>query len=117
VIWWGPIPATQMLIPVLLMIALVALGVHVLRVQTAQEFPDASRGDTTSSLQSGAQRTWQRVRGARDAVATRRELPAHADGARLDELERLAGLHDRGALTDEEFNAAKTSILAGGADR
>jgi hypothetical protein len=39
VIVWGPIPATQKVIPVLVMIAVVIVGVEALRRQTALEFP------------------------------------------------------------------------------
>lgn len=46
--------------------------------------------------------------------------PADADAAALgstsdpiaDRLERLASLHDRGKLTDEDFEAAKRATLA-----
>ena len=31
----------------------------------------------------------------------------------VDELERLAALHDQGALTDEEFGTAKQELLEG----
>jgi hypothetical protein len=42
VIAWGPIPATRMVLPVLIMIGLVAVGVEALRRQTAEEFPAIS---------------------------------------------------------------------------
>ena len=32
-------------------------------------------------------------------------------GDRIDQLERLAGLHERGVLNDEEFAAEKRRIL------
>ena len=34
------------------------------------------------------------------------------DAADLDEIERLAKLHESGALTDEEFASAKAKLLA-----
>lgn len=41
-----------------------------------------------------------------------RVQPTAATGARMvDELERLARLHDRGALTDDEYAAAKARLL------
>ncbi len=52
---------------------------------------------------------------ARDQVAapgTRNAQPASVD--RLDRLAKLADLHDRGVLTDEEFAAEKARILADG---
>ena len=39
---WGPTPATRSPIPLLALIALLALGVELLRRQTAREFPDAT---------------------------------------------------------------------------
>jgi hypothetical protein len=36
-----------------------------------------------------------------------------AGGDRIEQLERLAGLHERGVLTDEEFAAEKRRILGG----
>jgi hypothetical protein len=39
---WGPTPATRTLLPMLLLIALLAFGVEVLRRQTAREFPPAA---------------------------------------------------------------------------
>jgi hypothetical protein len=37
--------------------------------------------------------------------------PPAAAGSYLDELERLAALHDQGVLTDEEFQAKKGQLL------
>ena len=41
-----------------------------------------------------------------------RESFARPAPSRTDELERLASLHAAGALTDEEFAAAKAELLA-----
>jgi hypothetical protein len=50
---------------------------------------------------------------AADQVAARSAQDAHpASDDRLDRLAKLADLHDRGALTDEEFAAEKVRILA-----
>ena len=35
------------------------------------------------------------------------------EDARLQRLERLAAMHDKGILTDEEFAAEKTRVLSG----
>jgi Short C-terminal domain len=94
VIWWGPIPATRLVGPVLIMLALLILGVEVLRRQTAREFPTATVADSQAALRAHVQR-------ARDATVNRR--------GRVDHLERLSMLHDRGALTDEEFAAEKAA--------
>jgi hypothetical protein len=123
VVAWGPIPATRMVLPVLLLIALAVSGLAVLRRQVAVEFPDAATGDTGRSLRRGFSRAADAmpfarhgngapapsVEVARPSVAAPTSAPAQ--GGRLDELERLADLHRSGALTDDEFAAAKATIL------
>jgi len=47
---WGPTPATRSPLPMLFLIALLALGVEALRRQTAREFPDATIDDTLNTL-------------------------------------------------------------------
>lgn len=53
---------------------------------------------------------------AEDASAETAVLPASPDpeSARLDQLERLADMHGRGILTDEEFAAEKRRIMGDG---
>ena len=98
---WGPTPAFRQLAWILLFAALLALGVTVLRHQTALEFPAVQRGDAIRDLRG-------------------RQEPARADtyatGApdeAVDDLERLAALHDSGQLSDTEFAAAKTRVTNG----
>jgi hypothetical protein len=43
---WGPTPATRLVIPALVLVALLVLGLEVLRRQTAREFPEASRAES-----------------------------------------------------------------------
>jgi len=128
VIAWGPIPATRMVVPVLVMIGLVALGVAALRRQTAREFPHA----TVADAQLAWHARYDRVRGALgDTLRQRRTPPApRADGGsgdgaaaggapgngqasaeRITLLERLAALHERGLLTDDELAAQKAALL------
>jgi Short C-terminal domain len=68
-----------------------------LRRQTVREFPDAIRSE-------GGMLARLRRRGepaGREAVAA----------GTVDRLERLAALHERGALTDEEYEAEKALLL------
>jgi putative oligomerization/nucleic acid binding protein len=97
VIAWGPIPATRQVIPILIMIVLVIVGVQALRRLTAEEFPNATSEATRASLRASVARARGSVR-----------------GGRAGELERLAALHDKGVLSDEEFAAQKASILGDG---
>ena len=44
---WGPTPALRRVLPTLILVALLALGLELLRRQAAREFPDASRAEST----------------------------------------------------------------------
>ncbi len=90
---WGPTPATRKPLGALLLIALLAAGVEVLRRQTAREHPDASI--TGLSLPGLGRRT---------------RAPAPGDD-RLAELERLGKLRDSGVLDEAEFQREKAAIL------
>jgi hypothetical protein len=107
---WGPFPSTRQPIPVIGIAILLVLGLRALRKTTEREFPDAQMGDLAQSL-----RGWLSAR--REALlagvaGVRQTAPAGATGdPRIADLERLADLHERGALTDEEFQAHKSSLL------
>lgn len=112
----------------LIVAGFVAFGIRELRKQSEEEFPDA----TVSDYFGGAR---DRVVGAvKDANigervsegAAKLRLPERRGGeepegagngeeARLRNLERLAELHGKGVLTDEEFAAEKARLLGGGA--
>ena len=98
---WGPTPAFRNPVLTLILIALMAFGVEVLRRHTGREFPNASRGDTM--------RRWREGRAARRSGSTDTAPPA--GDQQTSELERLAALHDSGALDDEEFKAQKAKVL------
>jgi hypothetical protein len=103
--------------------ALAAFGIHELRKQAAEEFPDAEYGEALG-------RTKDRVVGAVKGAnlgerAARLRLPemrkpgagapaaapADEEEARLSRLERLAILHEKGVLTDEEMASEKARVL------
>jgi hypothetical protein len=118
IVWWGPIPATRMPIPILILIVLLWLGTEALRRQTAEEFPDAQIGDTLALWRGRAGRvsTWRphhRHETAPPAPiaggAGSRSFEGESD--RLGRLERLVALRDAGALTEEEFVAEKAIVL------
>jgi hypothetical protein len=110
IFWWGPISGTRRLVPSLLLIALLALGVEVLRRQVIREFPDHV---TTGSTEGVAQRIAVRMREARERrVATRGAVaPSSSTEQRVAQLERLGQLRDSGVLSDDEFATEKKRIL------
>jgi hypothetical protein len=104
---WGPIPATRNPWSMLLFTALAFVGTHTLRRQIVGEFPDAEAVSIHDSIQGYLHAMSERVRRARAAMA-----PAAADGpSKAAEIERLAALHDRGAISHEEYAAAKRDLL------
>jgi hypothetical protein len=111
VIAWGPIHATRMVLPVLLFTVLAFAGMVVLRRQVAEEFPGLTPADTRSSVRGGFSRAAHAVSSARRGNGGPPPAAiAVAPPSRLDQLERLAQLHDRGALSDEEFAAEKAKL-------
>jgi Short C-terminal domain len=112
VILWGPTPAFRQIIPILLFIALLALGVTALRRQTALEFPGAQQGDALRGLREGRAAAEAGKTTAASSLIPGATTPA-PNGARVDRLERLVTLRDRGALTEEEFAAEKAHLIDG----
>jgi hypothetical protein len=108
--WWDPVVATHRLVPSLLLIAFALLGTEMLRRQVIREFPDRV---TSGSPGGAAQGLAERMRESRDRrVAAAGGAAATTSGdERVGEVERLAGLRDSGALTEEEFAAEKARIL------
>jgi len=85
---WGPTGTPRRFIAVVIVVILAFVGLEVLRRQTVREFPnEVARYDFNWFGRSGA-------KGADEP-------------GRVESLERLAALHDSGALTDEEYEAEK----------
>lgn len=126
---------------VLLVAALAAFGIHELRRQTTEEFPDTSYDDVFGGARdkvSGAVRSaniGERASKLRlpevklpgggaedrpaDAEVSTREPPsaiAETEESRLSRLERLGELRAKGILSEEEFAAEKARILGDGRD-
>jgi hypothetical protein len=106
---WQPTPQFGRWLWVLVFAVLAAIGVEALRRQAAREFPDA--GDETFVHVVAA-----RVEGWRSGRRAEAQRTTTTTTTTSGELERLADLHARGALTDDEFAAAKRSALGGAAD-
>ena len=103
---WGPIPATRNPWWMLLFTVVSFIGTHVLRGQIAAEFPDAEAISIRASMHEYAHTMGEKVARARAATA-----PHSGASSKAEELERLSTLRDRGALSDEEYAAAKQEVL------
>jgi hypothetical protein len=103
---WAPTPALRQPITAILLLALLALGVEVLRRQTAREFPDAERSESFTGLRNWLAGIAARIRrlGSRDE---------RADEATIGQLERLGRMRESGVLSASEFEEQKARVLAG----
>ena len=106
---WAPVAALQAWLSVIGLAVVLAVGVHLLRQRTLREHPDAELGDLGATLGSVRDRlgaAWGSVVGA-----VRPRSGGSATDDRTAQLERLAALHERGALDDDEFASAKAELL------
>jgi hypothetical protein len=107
--WWDPTEATHRLAPSLLLIALLVLGVEVLRRQVIREFPDRVTPGSPAGL---ARQMADRMREARERrLSPPPSSTASAQEQRLSQLERLAQLHESGILDAEELKREKERVL------
>lgn len=113
----------------LILAGFVAFGIHELRRQSEEEFPDVQVGDyfggakdrvvdAVKSANLGERASKLRLpemrkpsEGGAEAAAATTELPADDEDSRLRRLERLAELHEKGVLSDEELAAEKARVL------
>jgi hypothetical protein len=115
----------------LILAGFVAFGIHELRKQTEEEFPDAGYADyfggaktrmvdAVKSANLGERASKLRLPEMRrppgeaapgEAASAAPASAAEAEDNRIERLERLAELREKGVLTDEEFAAEKTRIL------
>ncbi len=102
---WAPTPAFRILIPALVLIGLLAAGVHTLRRQTMREFPDADYHEyRRAAAQLGC-----RPDPPRGLAGTRRHAPGPARTARPDARQRAAGhLRVRGREGPDPGRSAAT---------
>jgi hypothetical protein len=98
-ILWAPVAAFQKAIGLILLAVLMIVGTEALRRQTAAEFPDATFADRPAERMLAA------------APGRRGAAPAPAKQTKIDKIERLSNLKEKGALTEEEFQSAKAEVL------
>ena len=132
----GPIQGLRSFLTTLIVAGMAAFGIHELRKQTAEEYPDASYDEVFGGTRDkvvgavrdanigervGEQTSKLRLPEVRrpDAAETPASeaktatLASDNEDARIQRLERLAALRDKGVLTDEEFAAEKARALSG----
>ncbi len=119
----APTQGLRSFLTTLIIAGMAAFGIHELRNQTADEFPDANYGDALGRTRD---RVVSAVKGANlGERASKLRLPERRTGGgaeaptavlseedtRLQHLERLGSLREKGVLTDEEFAAEKARLL------
>ena len=133
----GPTQGLRSFLTVLILAGMAAFGIHELRKQTEEEFPDATYDDVFGGTRDkvvsavkdaniservGEQASKLRLpevrRPGKEPEGTAAEaptatLPTSEEDARLARLERLGTLRDKGILTEEEFAAEKARLLGG----
>lgn len=132
----GPTQGLRTFLTTLIVAAMAAFGIHELRKQAAEEFPEATYGEVFGSTRDrvvtavrgtnigervGEQASRLRLPEIRrrgeeppsPAEATTTTLPVGEEDLRLQRLEKLGELHAKGILTDEEFAAEKARLLGG----
>jgi Short C-terminal domain len=128
----APTQGLRSFLTTLIVAAMAAFGIHELRKQTAEEYPDADYGDAFGNTRD---RVVSAVKGANiperasklrlpevkrpgagatpsPTEAPTTVIPPDDENARLHRLERLATLHEKGVLSDEEFATEKARVLS-----
>ena len=109
---WPPAGIRQLVLT-LLLIALAGVGIEALRRKALAEFPGAQRGDWTADMRERARRrsaeAGRRIGSAFKGLTQEDRDP---DDAKLDRLERLGDLKERGLLTAAEFREEKQKVLS-----
>ena len=111
---WAPVPAARDWVTALILIVLGAIGIEALRRLSVAEFPDRTERDLGGRIGGWSSGAWKSATaGGKAAPADPAEaVAAPAAQDRYVTLERLASLHDRGILSDDEFAAEKAATLA-----
>ncbi|MDQ2631661.1 MAG: SHOCT domain-containing protein [Actinomycetota bacterium] len=131
----GPSQGLRSFLTTLIIAAFAAFGIHELRKQTEEEFPEATYDDvfgrTRDKVVSAVKDANIPERVGEQAAKLRRPdsgepdpqrapaaeaptatLPVSDEDARLERLERLGTLREKGILTEEEFAAEKARLLS-----
>jgi hypothetical protein len=102
VLWFVPSPALRLWWSVLLLGAVGALGLEYLRHRSLAEFPESRLDVDVDGLKASAAKTWS-------GIAARFKHEPSDD--HVAQLQKLSEMHASGALTDDEYSAAKAKLL------
>jgi hypothetical protein len=105
---WNPIPATGKPAGIIVFTVLALVGTEILIRQTAREFPDARSGAATQAIRTRMKDLGRRPGGQAAPAASAAAAPTTAE-----QLRQLADLRDHGAISSDEYQAAKTQVLRG----
>jgi hypothetical protein len=97
------VDSTRAILTRLVLLAMAGVGLFQLRRMSIADFPDATLGEMPERVRVRASSMWRGRQRARPEPQDRK----------LERLERIASLHDRGALNDEEFESEKAAVMAG----
>lgn len=101
---WDPIPATRKIGGIIVFTVLALFGMFVLRRQTGREFPDAVPGAATQRMRA----RFERIRRERRQST----VPSAPPPTTVPEqLRQLADLRNDGAISSDEYQAAKSQLL------
>jgi hypothetical protein len=125
----APIQNLRSFLTTLAVAGLTAFGIHELRKQAHEEYPDASyeelfgstRDRVVDAVKSGGANIGERASKLKlpevrmpsedEDAGGERGAAANEEDARLDRLERLVALHEKGILSDDELAAEKARLL------
>jgi len=100
-----PSPAFRTPLSLIALTVLVGFGLDILRRRSLREFPDSHLDVDSSRLKSSVATAWT-------GIATR--FTRDDSGSHVDQLKQLSELHGSGALSDDEYTAAKAKLLNAG---
>ena len=98
------VDSTRAVLSRLILLALAGFGIYELRRRSIAEFPDVKMGEMPTRVRARVESMWR----------GRERLKPEPHDRKLERLERLADLHERGVLSDEEFESEKAAVLAAG---
>jgi hypothetical protein len=97
------VDSTRAILTRLVLIAMGGVGVYELRRHSIAEFPDVKMSEMPTRVRTRISSMWRGRERARPQPQDRR----------IERLERLAELHERGVLSEKEFESEKAAVLAG----